>query len=433
MEKSKNFLGIPKSAYFETLVFLILLVILNSFFGDGKRFIAYGLHPFWIIVLLISVQYGTLAGIMSTVLSTLFLYLGNLPLQTPQETFFEYQFRLTFLPLLWLATSFTLGEIRMKDIKESQKLNNRLEKAYEEIRTISEGYQDVKKIKESLEIQLGSQLLTSASIYKTFKSLGTLQPGLILLNVHQLIEPILNPKKMSVYSIGPNGGLESSLSKGWQENEKYLRRFAPDHPLYNAIVGKQKMICVINEEDEKILAGEGILAAPLIDAESGEIFGMLKIEEIDFFELNISNLETFKIVCELVGMAYANAKEHKKLESNAVYNTETQIYSFGFYSIMKNYLLKLAEELKIPLSLITVTSKNLNLLEIANLKNVLEKLLPGTSLICHSKRKEFEIFILIPANQEQTQNTINTIKQEKTIHEDLAFKVESLWEVAYSK
>ena len=54
----------------------------------------------------------------------------------------------------------------------------------------------------------------------------------------------------------------------------------------------------------------------MIDSETGEVFGMLKIEKMDLLEFNLSRLETFRIVCELIGTAYSNAKRFKKLQQD---------------------------------------------------------------------------------------------------------------------
>ncbi len=432
----KQFLGIPIIAYVETILFLSLVVFLSYMWGDGKRFVDYYLHPFWIIILLISIQHGTLAGIMSVILSTLFLYVGNVPPQNAQESTFEYQFHLAFLPLLWFVTAFILGEIRRGEIQETEELKHNFAKSTEEAKAITDAYQDLKKIKESLETQLGSQLRTSAMIYQTFKSLGTLHPGLVLMNLNQIVEPILNPKKYSIYALGTNG-FESTLCKGWNEEEAYLRRFSQDHPLYQQIAGKQKMVCVINADDEKILAGEGILAAPLIDPDTGEVFGMLKIEEIDFLELNFSNLEIFKTACELIGRAYSNAKEHKRAENNAIYDPETELFSYNFFQMQKKYFMDLAEEMKAPLSMINLHDSNLsqyNAVEIANVKAILQKVLPKTAMTFHGKRKQFELFILLPAEdtakaEETAKAFIAATKENEFLNKkNLVYKVEGLCE-----
>lgn len=432
--RRKKILGVQVSALIEMVLFLGILLAINFYFGDKHRFIDLHPHPFWIIVLLISVQYGTTSGIVCVILCTFCLYFGNIPAQKAQESLFDYQFRLALLPLLWFISAFVLGELRMRDIDELDKqlhVNHLMKK---ELETISEAYEDLKKIKEALENQLGSQLKTSSIIYETFKSLGTLNPGMILLNIDKIIEPILNPKKFSVYSLGPSG-FESTLCKGWTDTEKYQRRFTPADPLYKEIVGKQRQVCIINQDDEKILAGEGILAAPMIDHESGEIFGMLKIEEIDFFELNFSNLEMFKIVCELVGMAYANARQYRKMEANSIYHFDTELYTFNFYKIQRHILQNFCNNLHLSFAQATLVESHkqtLSVIEFEVLKVLLKDNLPSTAVICQGKRKETELLILLPNMSTEEAGTCflnisNKIQSNNALSKkNITYKIENL-------
>ncbi len=70
-EKPQKLLGIRVSALVEIALFLIILTFFNKWLGDGNRFVDNPLHPFWIIILLVTVQYGTVEGIVATLLCPL--------------------------------------------------------------------------------------------------------------------------------------------------------------------------------------------------------------------------------------------------------------------------------------------------------------------------------------------------------------------------
>ncbi|MFA6915104.1 MAG: hypothetical protein WC222_01790 [Parachlamydiales bacterium] len=430
----KKILGIPISALLEMTLFLGILLGIDFFFLDRTRYIDFHPNPFWIIVLLITVQYGTSAGIVCVILCTLSLYLWNIPPQKAQESLFDYQFKLALLPLLWFISAFVLGELRMRDIVDLEKQVEINRTAKKELTAITDAYDDLRRIKESIESQLGSQLKTSNTIYETFKSLGTLNPGMILLNLDKIVQPILNPKKFSVYSFGPSG-FESTLCVGWSETEKYQRRFTPSDPLYKEIAGKQRQVCIANQDDEKILAGEGILAAPMIDHESGEIFGMLKIEEIDYYELNFSNLELFNIICDLVGMAYANARQYRKLEANTIYHFDTELYTFNFYKIQKHFLVDFCTQEKLPLaqaSLIEADKENFSQMDFEILKVILKDCLPSSAQVFQGKRKKVELLVLLPHLTNEEANTLffnilNKIQSNGTLSKkNITYKTENL-------
>lgn len=392
----KKILGIRVSAVLEVLIFLSVLILFDRLFGDGKRFIDYSLHPFWVIILLVTVQYGTLEGIMAALLSTLFLYVGNVPIQKPEETHFDYEIKLALVPTIWFITAFILGEIRTRQEREKQTIQKELDLALVETKTITESYENLRQVKENLEVLLAGQLRTSAMIYKTFKALSTLNPNLIILNLEKVVQPILNPKKFSIYTLGVDG-LQPVTCYGWSDEEKYVRRFPVETAFYRTIVGKQHLLCVINPEDEKILGKEGIVAAPLIDSETGEIFGMIKVEEMDFLELNMINLETFKTLCELIGLAYAHAREYQKTESHSMYSFTELLLSHPFYLIQIEYLKRLAQMNHFPLTQMVIKEEQTGQdFEEALFCLLLQEILPKTVQLFHGKKRLGEVIVVFP-------------------------------------
>lgn len=310
--RKKKILGISYYAWSETCLLLFILLILNAFYGGGTRWINVQLHPFWIVILLISSQYGTLAGLMSACLSTLCLYVGNLPEQTLHETFFDYQFRIAFLPTLWIITAFVLGELRMRLEDKNRVLEKKLSDMRTEADLVVAGYEKLKAAKEYQELSIASQRRSAAALYETFKYLENLNPAHILRDLDKVILSALNPKKFSVYAWGANG-FEAVTCYGWTADDHYLPRIPVGHPLYEAVADQRRLVCVVNQNDEKILNGQGLIAAPLVDTTSNEIFGLVKIESVNFMEFTLPTLQIFKTLCELIGNAYSHARKYKSL------------------------------------------------------------------------------------------------------------------------
>jgi hypothetical protein len=351
--RSRKFLGLRVAAIFETLIFLIVFLLLNFLFSDGKRMVDYYLHPFWIIILLTTVQYGTAEGLFAAVLSTIFLYAGNLPHQKPEELFFDYQLRLALLPALWLLTAFILGELRMRLEWEKQQLKEDLLHLKAQVEKITDEYEILKESHHNLEIHLGSQEETAATSFKVFKALEALDPAQIIFGVNSLIETALHPKKFSVYAKGSQG-LEAVTSVGWESTDRYCRRFIPSSPLFKGVIEDKKLVSAINKDDLPIIKNEGILAYALTDPESGESFGMVKVEDLDFRSLNLSRLETFKIVCDLIGRAYANAKKYKKNQEENIYAPSLPAYSHASYQALSKHLQALGKELKFQTGVVSI-------------------------------------------------------------------------------
>ncbi len=402
-KKPIKIFGLRLAAIIETVLFLIILVALNVVFGDGKRFLNTNIHPFWIIVLLVTVQYGMAEGLFAVLLSTLFLYVGNIPSLKPDETLFDYRVNLAWLPVMWFIAAFILGQISLRHESEKKELKEKLEESEVEAKTIADAYQNLKAVKENLEVHVAGQMKTTAAIFKSFKALGYMNPSHILMNLATVIVPVLDPQKFSVYFLGPNG-FEPATSYGWKEHEKYQRRFKANDPLYQAILGGHKILCIANPEDQKSLGNEGILAAPLIASETHEIFGMLKIEEMEFKELNISVLESFVTLCDLIGISYSNATQYKKLQENVIHSLDTPFFSQNFYKIQHNFLKKLSNTNGFPLAQLHVRfeyhiseeTKAEPFFVSSVFYVLLKEILSETALLFHGRRKWMDFIILLP-------------------------------------
>jgi GAF domain-containing protein len=85
--------------------------------------------------------------------------------------------------------------------------------------------------------------------------------------------------------------------------------------LFTAVVQERRFLVASDPEHELILEGEGLLAGPLFSEETGEVFGMLKIEGMPFHELTPAAIRNFQILCDWVGTAFAKAQRFERLRS----------------------------------------------------------------------------------------------------------------------
>ncbi len=392
---SRKFLGIRITALIETVVYLSVLVLANIFWGDGQRFLDVSPHPFWVIILIVTVQYGTIEGVASSLLSTLFLYAGNIPPQSVGETLFEYQIQLAWLPMLWFITSFVLGELRMRIEYEKESLTKQLDEVKNQADTITDAYGEIRKAKEKLEITLAGQRYTAAMSYQNFKALELLKPEQFIKQLDSIVDPALRPIKFSTYFLDKEG-LKIAKSYRWSEEDTYRRHFSRKDALYQHIIEQKKVICIAEPEEEKILGQEGVLAGALVDPKTDEAFGMLKIEEIDLMNLNISQIEIFRSLCSLIGASYEQAKGIKQNNSGAIFSVNKKCYTYQLYEILKNYLICFARETNTPLAQISITFAD-SFADVGFRRlHAMKNFLPESALCFEGKCPEKEIYILLP-------------------------------------
>lgn len=303
-----SLLEIRPYGIFEILLMLVLLMIIQELFGHGNRFTGVEPHPFWIIVLVISGQYGVKEGVIASALCTLALYVGNFPEQDIGTDYYQFIAQVSQLPILWFSAAIVLGMVSQRRIRETQRLRGELAESIHREHTVAEAYEQLKEAKEIIEMRLVGQLRSSTLAYRALQSIGSLDPNEVLFNIDEVLKVVMKPKKMSVYGMGEQG-LEVVSSLGWGIHEKYSLRIARETKLYQSLLSKKKTLCVVNKGDEEILAGEGVMATPLITPDTGQIFGVIKIEEMEFENITLSNIETFSLLSEWISLAYANAKK----------------------------------------------------------------------------------------------------------------------------
>lgn len=327
----------------EGVLLLGLLTWLGRQFGYDDRMQGLSPHPYWLVVLLLASKYGTTAGLYAVAAATFFLYYDALPPRALSENPFSYQTRISTLPCLWLITAYLLGQIRSKlneRVAELIESNDRQQKRCD---ALFDGYAGLLEAKDLQDQQIASQQKTVSSLYRTFEYLEAQSPAKILMALEQIISSAVEPKKFSVFVAGASG-FEASTCHGWKDSDDYVRRYPTEHPLFQAIGVQRRVLCVVNEKDEKILQGEGIIAGPLVDPSNDSLLAMVKIEELVFEDLFLGTLETFQTMCLIVGRAYANARRYRQLEKHSLFSGQTQTLSKETWTQFRSTFEQVAEK-----------------------------------------------------------------------------------------
>ena len=330
-EEYNYFLGLRVSALLEMAIIFFVLLAFDAMFGAGNRYFDASPHPFWVVVVLMAVQYGTAEAVLAALLSGLFLLVGNLPVQTFNQDMYDYLYDILRLPLMWLLSGVVLGELRQRHVREREHLKKELHDSRERERIIAESYSSVKGLKEKLELKISGQLRGAVNTFRAAKAIENNNPTEVMQGVQELIRSTMQPEKFSVYAMTKDG-LIPTITYGWGSDDNYQEKYSSQDELYKRVIGQQETLCVANTDHQSLLAGQGVLVGPLLDKETGEIAGMLKIEKIGFLDLNLSTIETFHAICEWVGMAIINANRYQDAKEGSILNPDNNLMSHGSVS-----------------------------------------------------------------------------------------------------
>jgi GGDEF domain-containing protein len=249
---------------------------------------------------------------------------------------------------------------------------------------------------------VAGQLKTAVSVHDAAKSIEKLDPSDVLLGVAGLVRSVAGPSKFSLFLL-KDGVLEGAIQEGWTDGDDFPSRYAATSEIFQEVIGRQRMLCVTSSTDELILRGEGVLAAPVVVAETGQIVGMLKIEKVGFLDLNFSSVQTFRALCEWIGTAYGNACRYQTAKTDSMTNDQTELFSYSFLARQLTVLTQLAERVGFDLAMIMIELKNAHELDEtaraaipAALSRVVSRVLRKTDLAFDYQRTGFEFAILLP-------------------------------------
>ena len=343
---------IRPSAFIEIGIFFLVAIIIDLMM-KGDRFISVSPHPFWIIVLLTSVQYGVKEGFLSAIVATFVLLVGNMPVRPEGFDAFHHLYDAFINPVMWLLAALILGEMRQRHARRQQKLVEELYESRIREETIAERYNDIRQIKENLEFRVAGQLRTAFAAYDAARAIEVRDPNGVLDGVEKLVSVLLNAERYSIF-IFKNDRLVLQSSVGWPADAIYPREYDSNSTLYREVLTKGRVMTLVNEDDERKLDGHGVLAGSLYDVVSGRVFGMLKIESMGFSVLNFSTIESFKVLCEWVGAAYARAVGYQVAKRDSMLNPDSQVLSGSFLRQQAAYLPELAKRVGFDASLISI-------------------------------------------------------------------------------
>lgn len=354
----RTWAGVRVSALFEIVLFLGISLAVDQIFLDGSRFRAAPLHPFWILVVLVAVQYGTNAGLLAAIGASAALLAGNIPPETLAQDRFAWWFSVTKLPLMWFVSAVVLGEMRIRQIRERRAIEDQLREAMRREQVITDAYGRVNGIKETLETRLASQMKSAIGLYESVKTIEKLNPSEVLMGIGGLVRAVVNPEKFSAWLLR-NGRLELVVREGWSESDGGSpRALGPDSRLFMEIASRQRVVSVANPQDAAVLAGAAVVAVPIVVPDNGSVVGMLAIEKLGFLDLTFSNLETLKVLGQWIGTAYQNALRYESVRAGSIVNAQTDLLAYGFLSRQLSFLSALAARVGFDLTMVVVKLQN---------------------------------------------------------------------------
>jgi len=122
-------------AMLDAIALIVILQLAETiFFGPGF-YAGMDFHPFWLVVLLTTLQNGLFAGVIATVLATLAL---ERPAREIGVDVVEHYMQFSIQPLQWLLAALLLGLFRGAELRDQARLRMALRSANQDKKTLAE-------------------------------------------------------------------------------------------------------------------------------------------------------------------------------------------------------------------------------------------------------------------------------------------------------
>ena len=401
----RSFLGVPRSAAAEIVVFYAAALVVDALLLDGTRFRDLAPHPFWLFLLVIAAHYGTAAGVFAAVLGTLLAFMGNLPPRDPLVNQSAYLLAVLGKPVLWFASAVVLGELRTRQERTKLALQAQLTDLQAQTSGLQLANDDLARTNERLRTSAAGQIQTAVTLVEAARTVETQETSSVFSSVDGLIQTLLTPTAYSIYLHGGDH-LDLVVHTTDGKTPDALQRYGADTALYRAVVTHKQVVHVATPEGLEALGRDGILAGPLLDTATGTALGMLKIEGMPLTMLRADALHAFRALCEWIGSAYRNAQRYEDANRSRVSAPGSQLFTDAYYKTVSTFVLALAERARFEVTQLTLRVSQESTRSGAALDTlpaIIEKVVTGglrsTDLAFDYHKARGEYLVILPMTQ----------------------------------
>lgn len=268
-------------------------------------------HPFWIPLLLLSLQYGTVSGLVAAGVAIAATMSAGLPEAGIGENHFAYFLRVWGQPILWIAMALLVGQFRMRQIASKQELRRVNHALARQRADLAAHCARLRERGEMLDRELATRqgagplqaLAALAAVERQLASGAPPSPADVLAR----LAPVAFPGgRLTLLAVAADGALrnaDAGPASGAHELDA-------GHPLARALERGGEAIGVLDRGGEALLAGVALAAAPVRGAD-GAAVGVLLLDGVAPKSLGSEGLAALSLIATRVGAAKDRAKGEK--------------------------------------------------------------------------------------------------------------------------
>ncbi len=288
----------PLAALLEIMALVVVPGLLDHFVPGFPSINETQPHFFWLPVVLLSAQYGSLSGLLTAGVAIMLASLLGWPEQEIGENHFSYLLRVWLQPVLWIATAVILGQFRLRQIEKKEELARAVDTLTSQRQSIAEHARNLRARCEHLERIIAARREPEAR--HLLAALGRIHsPDAVIADaaLHEALRLAFGNCRAAVYVPDPDdaGQLRLGARHGEGQEQPAPLRIGPSEPLYRAAFLQGRAVSIFHPGDERELLGHGLAAVPIFAADRA-VLGMLVLENAAASEIDASTGDRLAVV-----------------------------------------------------------------------------------------------------------------------------------------
>jgi cupin superfamily acireductone dioxygenase involved in methionine salvage len=282
-------------SYIVESIFFLAAIIVCGFLNGNPGFIGYDFHPFYFVILLITVRYGYGKGVFSMLFSSAIYILfyifqgGDINFHDLSESCYQ--------PIAFIAFWMFIGLLVKTD---KNKINKLTEDNRQQEKTLSDKETEIKKL-DSINKYLSKELITSDQsfniLFKRTKNLFNEDIMVLYGSAYEiLIKTIQASEAYIIYFEGDR------LEIAAPENPEKDRRYFEANKEEIEEVRKTHEFFRLDMIDSRSISNQTpVFIGPIIHQPTDTLFGLTIVQELDFLKYNQNTYRTFVNFCKWLG------------------------------------------------------------------------------------------------------------------------------------
>lgn len=322
-----------KSEMMEILSGFAVMIAINIFlFRDDMGFYDLKYHPYWIIILTVAARYGFGGGLMAGIIGGVVM-LSLMKISAPDFPIIELmRFKYLETPVLFIVVGTFLGELREKQKRQFDRLDNEYKELQDSFGVLSIKYDTLNVAKQELDTRIIGQEQTISTLYESAQALKSLKEEDIYPAVLKILKDFVSSEECSIYKTSGDK-LKMIANSGWQGGNNHPLEVGLEEGIMGRAFSTNKTVSIndVLKADESYTFSDVnlIVSAPITTSEK-VVLGVLNIEKMPFVKFNPQSIKMASLLADWCGSALENARTYKETKDRNIADDVTGAYTHDY-------------------------------------------------------------------------------------------------------